>query len=35
MTRDDRWFRNAVIAYAIVEAVVIALFIAAKLNLIR
>ena len=33
MTRDERWFRNAVIGYAIVEAVVIALFIAAKLNL--
>ena len=32
MTRDDRWFRNGVIAYAIVEAVVIALFIAAQLH---
>jgi hypothetical protein len=35
MTKDERWFRTAVIVYAIVEAVVIALFIAAKLNLIK
>lgn len=35
MTKDDRWLRNAVIAYAIVEAIVIAFFIAAKLNLIH
>lgn len=32
MSRDDRIFRNAVIAYAIVEAVVIAIFIVMKLR---
>ena len=35
MTRDDRLFRNAVIAFAIVEAVVIAIFVAIKLHLIN
>ena len=31
MGRDDRVFRNVVIAYALVEAVVIAIFIVMKL----
>jgi len=32
MTHDERLFRNIVVIYAIVEAIVIALLIAAKLN---
>lgn len=34
MNRDDRLVRNIVIGFAIVEAIVIALFIAARLHLI-
>lgn len=32
MTREDRLFRNIVIAYAIVEAIAIAIFIVIKLQ---
>lgn len=32
MSRDDRIFRNVVIAYALIEAVVIAIFIVMKLR---
>lgn len=32
MTRDDRLFRNIVIAYAIVEAIAIAIFIVINLR---
>jgi hypothetical protein len=32
MTRDERYFRNVVIVYAIVEALVLAVLIAAKLK---
>jgi hypothetical protein len=32
MSRDDRIFRNVVIAYALMEAVVIAIFIVMKLR---
>ena len=32
MSRDDRMFRNAVIAFAIVEAIVIAVFMVMKLR---
>lgn len=32
MSKDDRIFRNVVIAYALVEAVVIAIFIVMKLR---
>lgn len=35
MTREDRLFRKVVIVYAIVEAIVIAVLIAAKLLLFR
>lgn len=35
MTREDKLFRNVVIVYAIVEAIVIAALIAAKLHLFR
>ena len=35
MNREDRLFRNLVITYAIVEAVVIGLFVAIKLELLR
>ena len=35
MNRDDRIFRRFVIGFAIVEAIVIAIFIATKLHLVN
>jgi hypothetical protein len=34
MNRDDRLVRNVVIAFAVIEALVIAVFVAAQLHLI-